>query len=71
MAGPSRTCCVNEYCTGVLHNEHPPRLHYLRPISVPFTKNAEEPNFRFHLKPSSKTSPDYSLRSGISAVIIW
>ena len=23
MAGPSRTCCVSEYCTGVPHNEHP------------------------------------------------
>ena len=49
MAGPSRTCCVNEYCTGVLHNQHPRRFHSLRPISILFTQNAEEPVFRVHL----------------------
>ena len=43
MAGPSRTYCVSEYCTGVPHNEHPWRFHSLRPISLPFTKSAEEP----------------------------
>ena len=36
--------CASEYCTGVLHNEHLWRLHFLRAISVPFTKNAEEPS---------------------------
>ncbi len=49
MAGPSRTCCVSEYCTGVLHNQRPRHIHSLRPISIPFTKSAEEPDFRVHL----------------------
>ncbi len=29
MAGPNRICCVSEYCTGVLHNEHLWGIHYL------------------------------------------
>ena len=60
MAGLSRTCCVSEYCTGVLHNEHPWRLHYLRPISVPFTKSAEEPKLRVHLN-RERLSPHRAL----------
>ena len=64
MAGPRWTYCVSEYCIGVPHNEHPRRLHYLRPISVPVTKNAEEPNFRVHLNPggiaSAGTTPTNS-----------
>ena len=50
MAGPSRTCCVSEYCTGVLLNRHPWRFHYPRPISIPFTKSAEEPTDGVHLR---------------------
>ena len=49
MVGPSRTCCASEYCTGVLLNQHPWRFHSLRPISIPLTKSAEEPNDGFHL----------------------
>ena len=55
MAGPSRTCCVSEYCTGVLHNQKPWDIHSLRPISIPFTKNAEEPVFWVHLSRSGST----------------
>ena len=43
MAGRSRTCCVRGYCTGVPHNQRPRHIHSLRPISIPFTKCAEEP----------------------------
>ena len=43
MVGPSRTCCVSEYCTGVLHNQHPRRIHSRRSISISFTKSVEEP----------------------------
>ena len=49
MVGPSRTCCVSEYCTGVLHNQQPRRIHSLRPISIPLAKDAEEPVFRVRL----------------------
>ena len=49
MAGPSRTCCVSEYCTGVPHNQHPWHFHSLRLIPMPFTKSAEEPNKGVHL----------------------
>ena len=60
MAGPSRTCCVSEYCTGVLHNGHPRRFHSLRPISIPFTKNAEEPTDGVHLTFGHVSTPGLS-----------